>query len=107
MVLPHPDLPIINPLIPLGSRGNYNVYLGFHSKRDFLLPFFIFIIFLIFPNIKMYCLKCRPVTETENIATATSKNGRLMRRGHCINVVELRLNLLKKGLLVEVFLISW
>ena len=55
----------------------------------------------------MYCLKCRPVTETENIATATSKNGRLMRRGHCINVVELRLNLLKKGLLVEVFLISW
>ena len=32
----------------------------------------------------MYCLKCRRVTETENIATATSKNGRLMRRGQCI-----------------------
>ena len=32
----------------------------------------------------MYCLKCRCVTETENIATATSKNGRLMRRGQCI-----------------------
>ena len=32
----------------------------------------------------MYCLKCRPVTETENIATDTSKNGRLMRRGQCI-----------------------
>ena len=28
----------------------------------------------------MYCLKCRCVTETENITTAMSKNGRLMRR---------------------------
>ena len=34
-----PDLPIINPLIPLGSRGDYNVYFSFHSKRDFLHPF--------------------------------------------------------------------
>ena len=32
----------------------------------------------------MYCLNCRRVTETENIATATSRNGRLMRRGQCI-----------------------
>ena len=32
----------------------------------------------------MYCLKCLRVTETENIATATSKNGRLMRRGQCV-----------------------
>ena len=32
----------------------------------------------------MYCLKCRCVTETTNIATATSKNGRLMRRDQCI-----------------------
>ena len=32
----------------------------------------------------MYCLKCRRVTETENIATAMSRNGRLMRRGQCI-----------------------
>ena len=32
----------------------------------------------------MYCLKCRFVTETKNITTATSKNGRLMRRGQCI-----------------------
>ena len=30
----------------------------------------------------MYCLKCR--RETENITTATSKNGRLMRRGQCV-----------------------
>ena len=29
----------------------------------------------------MYCLNCRRVTETENIATATSKNGGLMSRG--------------------------
>ena len=32
----------------------------------------------------MFCLKCRRVTETENITTATSKNGRLMRRGQCV-----------------------
>ena len=32
----------------------------------------------------MCCLKCRRVTETENIATAMSKNGRLIRRGQCI-----------------------
>ena len=32
----------------------------------------------------MYCLKCRRVTETKNIATAASKNGRLMRRGQCV-----------------------
>ena len=32
----------------------------------------------------MYCLKCRRVTETENIPTATSRNGILMRRGQCI-----------------------
>ena len=29
----------------------------------------------------MYCLKCRRVTETENITTVTSKYDRLMRRG--------------------------
>ena len=32
----------------------------------------------------MYCLKCQRGTETKNIATATSKNGRLMRRGQCV-----------------------
>ena len=32
----------------------------------------------------MYCLKCRRVTETENITIATSKNCRLMRSGQCI-----------------------
>ena len=53
----------------------------------------------------MYCLKCRRVTETENISTATSRNGRLMRRGQCITCGILKLNLLKKKLLVEVFLI--
>ena len=35
---------------------------------------------LIFPYIKMYGLKCRLVTETENITNSTSKNGSLMRR---------------------------
>ena len=33
----------------------------------------------------MYSLKCRRVTETENITTVTSKNGRLMRRGSFLN----------------------
>ena len=32
----------------------------------------------------MYCLKCRRVTETENITTATSRIGRLTRRGQCM-----------------------
>ena len=32
----------------------------------------------------MYCLKCRRVTETENIATTTSNNGRPMRCGQCV-----------------------
>ena len=32
----------------------------------------------------MYYLKCRRVAETENITTAMSKNGRIMRRGQCI-----------------------
>ena len=40
----------------------------------------------------MYCLKCRRVTETENITTATSKNGKLMRRGQRIICGKLRLN---------------
>ena len=36
----------------------------------------------------MYCLKCRHVTETENITIATSKNVRLMRRDECITCGE-------------------
>ena len=55
----------------------------------------------------MYCLKCRRVTETENITTATSKNGRLMRRGQCITCSKLKLNSSKAMLPVEVFLILW
>ena len=49
----------------------------------------------------MYCLKCRRVTETENITTATSKNGRLVRRGQCITCGKLRHNSSKEMLLVE------
>ena len=49
----------------------------------------------------MYCLKCRRVTETENIATATSKNGRLMRRGQCVTFRKLRLNSSKEMLPVD------
>ena len=54
----------------------------------------------------MHCLKCRRVTETENITTAMSKNGRVMRRGQCITCgKKLRLNLLKEMPPMEVFLI--
>ena len=39
----------------------------------------------------MYCLKCRRVTETENITTAaTSENCRLMRRGQYITCSKTR-----------------
>ena len=55
----------------------------------------------------MYCLKCRRVTETENIATATYKNGRLMRHGQCVTCRKLRLNSLKDLVPVEAFLIVW
>ena len=58
--------------------------LVFIPSEIFYFPFFIFISFLIFPILKIYCLKCRCVTETEHITTATFKNGRLMRRGQCL-----------------------
>ena len=44
----------------------------------------------------MYCLKCRRVTETENITTATSKNGRLMRRGQCITCGNTKTQFMKR-----------
>ena len=55
----------------------------------------------------MYCLKCRHVTETENIATATSRNGRLMRVVNGSHAAKLKLNSSKVMLPVEVFLILW
>ena len=45
----------------------------------------------------MYCLKCRRVTETENIITATSRNSRLMRRGQCIVCGKTMTQFVKKG----------
>ena len=45
----------------------------------------------------MYCLKCRRVTETENITSATSKNGRLMMRGQCITCGKTKTQIVKKG----------
>ena len=55
----------------------------------------------------MYCLKCRCVTETKNIATATSKTGRLMKRGQFVTCGKLRLNSSKEMLPVEAFIIVW
>ena len=47
----------------------------------------------------MYCLKCRRVTETENITFPTSKNGRLMKRGRCVTYVKIKCQFIKKGYL--------
>ena len=44
----------------------------------------------------MYFLKCRRVTETENIITATSKNGRLMRRSQCITFEKTKTQFIKR-----------
>ena len=44
----------------------------------------------------MYCLKCRRVTETKNINTATYKNGRLMRRGQCITCAKTKTQFVKR-----------
>ena len=44
----------------------------------------------------MYCLKCRRVTETENITAATSKNGRLMRRGKCTTCGKIKTQFIKR-----------
>ena len=44
----------------------------------------------------MYCLKCRRVTETENITTVTSKNGRLMRRGQGVTCGTIKCKSVKK-----------
>ena len=44
----------------------------------------------------MCCLKCRRVTETDNITTATSKNGRLMRRGQCITCEKTKTQFIKR-----------
>ena len=54
----------------------------------------------------MYCLKCRRVTETENITIATSKNGRLMRRGQCITCGKTKTQFVNKGAAVGSFLNS-
>ena len=45
----------------------------------------------------MYCLKCRRITETENITTAVSKNSRLMRRGLCVACGKIKTQFIKKG----------
>ena len=44
----------------------------------------------------MYCLKCRRITETENMTTAVSKNSRLMRRGQCVACGKIKIQFIKK-----------
>ena len=55
----------------------------------------------------MYCLKCRRVTETENIANTMSKKGRLMRRGQCVICGKTKCQFVKKGTAGGSFLIVW
>ena len=54
----------------------------------------------------MYCFKCRRVTETENIATATSKNGKLMRRGQCVTCRKTKTQFIKRDATGGSFLYS-
>ena len=54
----------------------------------------------------MYCLKCRCVTEMKSIATATSKNCRLMRRGQCITCRKTKTQFIKRDATVGSFLNS-
>ena len=44
----------------------------------------------------MYCLKCRRLKETENIATAFSRNGRLMKRDQCVTCGKIKTQFDKK-----------
>ena len=77
--------------------GDYNIYLGFPLKQDFLFPFYIYNFFNFHPYIKMYCLMCRRVTETENITAAASTNGNLMRCGRCNTRGKTKTQFIKKG----------
>ena len=52
----------------------------------------------------MYCLKCRYVTETENIDTATSGNSKLMRRGQCITCGKTKTQFMKSDTTAGSFL---
>ena len=44
----------------------------------------------------MYCSKCRCVTETKNIATVTSKIGRLKRPGQCVTFEKTKTQFIKR-----------
>ena len=54
----------------------------------------------------MYCLKCRRVTETENITTVTSKNYRLMRLGQCVTCGPMKYQFVRKDVADGSFLNS-
>ena len=52
----------------------------------------------------MYCLKCRRLNKTENITTAMSKNGRLMRCGQCVTCGKTKTQFIKRVATGESFL---
>ena len=45
----------------------------------------------------MYCVKCRKHTETLNITTFTTRNGRLMRKGICADCGKAKTQFIKTG----------
>ena len=54
----------------------------------------------------MYCWKCRRVTETQNITTATTKNSRLTRRGQCVTCGKTKTQFVEKEVAAGSFLNS-
>ena len=52
----------------------------------------------------MYCLKCRRVTETENITTAKSKNSKLMRQGRYVTCGKTKTQFIKRDATGGIFL---
>ena len=48
----------------------------------------------------MYCVKCKTKTESEDVQTVTSKNGRPMARGRCVVCGKIKTQFVK-GLVVD------
>ena len=75
----------------------------FIPSEIFYFHFYIYNFLNFSLYLKMYCLKCRRVTETQNITTATSKNSRLMRRGQCVTCGKTKSQFVKKEVVGEAF----
>ena len=106
MVLPHPDLPIINPLIPLGSRVWLHRFLRFSFQARFFTSIFIFIIFLIFPYIKNVLFKVSTCHRNWKYHYCYVQKWQT-NEANASHVEKLRHNSSKEMLPVEAFNILW